>query len=379
LGEAVRQEAGALAMATAKRILVAGAGGTPSLNFIRSLRKAKERFFLIGICSNKYDLCKAKQCVDKYYLVPSARDRSYLAVLQSIIKKTRPQFLHAQNDEEVYVISKHRDELGTATFLPAHETIEICQDKFESARIWKAHGLTVPKTYRINDRNDLKQAFRKIKGKVWIRATSGAFGKWSLPTNDVRFAEYWIDYYKGWGQFSAAEYLSPRSVTWLSLWKDGELIVAQGRERLYWEFSNRSVSGVTGITGTGVTVADKRLDSLALKAIYAIDKKPNGIFGVDLTFDRNGVANPTEINIGRFFTTHEFFTAAGLNMPLLYVKLAFHQKVPALRRKINPLPVKLAWVRGMDVEPVLTTVREIEKEEDILRATLRKVAREIKR
>ena len=64
-----------------------------------------------------------------------------------------------------------------------------------------------------------------------------------------------------------------------------------------------------------MTVSDPVVDDIAQRAIRAINPEPSGIFGVDLTYDRDGVPNPTEINIGRFFTTHQFFTAAGLNMP----------------------------------------------------------------
>lgn len=356
-----------------KRIIVAGAGGTPALNFILSLKKAKERFYLIGITSNKYDLCKTKKFVDAYFLAPPAKDKNYIPVLKQIIREQKPHFIHAQNDEEIFAISKQRDELDVKTFLPQHKVIQICQDKFRSAEIWKEAGLKVPKTFLIKSENDLKKAFRQIKGKAWVRAISGAFGKWSLCTDNFNFTKQWIDYYNGWGKFCAAEYLSPQSITWLSIWKDEELIVAQGRKRLYWEFANRSVSGVTGITGTGVTVSDKQLDSLAQRAILAIDDKPNGIYGVDLTYDRKGIPNPTEINIGRFFTTHQFFTEAGLNMPYIYLKLAFGEKVTLPKRKINPLKDGLAWVRGMDIEPVLSSLKEISSFEEKLKARLREL------
>lgn len=358
-----------------KRILVGGAGGAPALNFIRSLRKAKEKFYIMGITCNKYDLCKAVQFIDKAFLVPPAKDKYYIPVLKQIIGQTKPQFLHIQNDEEVFVVSKHRDELNVKTFLPRQRIIEICQDKFKSTQIWAKAGLPVPQTLLVRNEKDLREAFNKIKGKAWVRAVSGAFGKWSLPTENFTFARHWINYYKGWGKFCVAGYLSPESITWLSIWKEGTLIVAQGRKRLYWEFANRSVSGVTGITGTGVTVSDKKIDDLAIKAIMAIDTKPHGIYGVDLTFDKNGVPNPTEINIGRFFTTHQFFTEAGLNMPYIYVKLAFGERLPRIKKTLNPLKNGLAWVRGMDIEPVLTSLEEIQSLEDKLNARIKKIKR----
>ncbi|MFX1521795.1 MAG: carboxylate--amine ligase [Promethearchaeota archaeon] len=361
-------------MSIIKRIIVGGAGGTPSLNFIRSLRMTSERFFLIGITCNKYDLYKAKKYVDCAFLVPPAKEREYLPVLKDIISETRPDFMHAQNDQEVNVISRHRDELGIKVFLPRHEIVEICQDKFESAKLWKKAGLVVPKTFMIKNEKDLEKAFAEIRGKLWIRAVSGAAGKWSLPTDNFDLAKLWIEHHKGWGEFTAAECLGSESVTWLSVWKNGELVVAQGRKRLYWEFADRSVSGITGITGTGVTVSDREIDSLATKAIKAIDPAPHGIFGVDFTYDKNGVANPTEINIGRFFTTTQFFSEAGLNMPHIYVKLAFDE-VPNLKTKLNPLKQGLAWIRGMDVEPILTSLDEIEKLESDLKTRIEKINR----
>jgi carbamoyl-phosphate synthase large subunit len=181
-----------------------------------------------------------------------------------------------------------------------------------------------------------------------------------LPTDNVEFARLWIDRFNGWGRFTAAECLTPDTVTWLSIWSDGELIVAQTRRRRSWNFGNRTLSGVTGITGVGETCSIPQVDEIALAAIKAIDSAPHGIFGVDMTYDHAGVPNPTEINIGRFFTTHYFFTRAGLNMPKIVRDLAIDRKRPTLAKTINPLPDGLVWIRGMDVEPVLTTTAELE-------------------
>jgi len=347
-----------------KRILVGGAGGTPSNNFIKSLRQSGESFYIIGMTSRSYDLAKAK--TEERYLVPPARDPNYRAVLKQIIAETRPHFFHAQHDFEIELISEWRDDLGVRTFLPAKETVRACVDKYLSYARWKKAGLTLPETMEIGSRDDLKEAFRRF-GELWLRLRKGGGGLGALRTSDYGMAERWIEHYEGWGQFGAAECLTADSVTWMSLWKDGELICAQGRKRLYWEFASRAVAGVTGITGTGVTVSDPDVDRVALAAIHAIDPAPNGIFAVDLTYDARGVPNPTEINIARFFTTIDFFTAAGLNMPALYVKAAFDESLPTIDPPINPLPEGLAWVRGMDCEPVLIPLQTIESWSEDLR------------
>ena len=353
-----------------KRILIGGAGGTPANNFISSLKKSNEEFHFIGITSGKYDIHKAM--TNEKYLVPLARDENYIQVLKLIIAKTKPDFMHVQNDAEVKVVSDNRDEIGVKTFLPSKETVDICVNKWRSYQRWKEAGLKIPETMVIRNESDLKDAFKRF-GKVWIRFDEGAFGRGSLPTDNYEFARIWIDFYQGWGQFCAAECLEQQTITWMSLWKEGNLIVAQGRKRLYWEFANRTISGVTGITGTGVTVSDQLLDDLAQKAIFAVDPKPNGIFSIDFTYDKYGIPNPTEINIGRFFTTHNFFTEAGLNMPEIYIKLAFNESLPYIPRKINPLPSGLAWIRGMDTEPVLVSTKDINRYEETLKAFTDKI------
>ena len=237
----------------------------------------------------------------------------------------------------------------------------MCLDKFQSFEAWKRAGIRVPMTKLIANEEDLHVAFAEFGPKVWLRDIKGAAGKGSFPTDEYEKALHWINLNQGWGHFTAAECLTENSVTWMSIWNEGELIVAQGRKRMYWELGNRAVSGVTGITGAGVTYANPEFDVLAQKVIHAVDSKPHGIFSVDMTYDKNGIPNPTEINIGRFFTTHYFFTKAGLNMPEILIRLVYGESLPPLEKKCNPLPSDLVWIRGVDFEPVLTTMSAVEE------------------
>lgn len=356
-----------------KRILVTGAGGSPSVNFTRSLRKSNNKYYIVGTDADKYYLQRAE--VDSRYMAPLAKDPQYIDYLNYIIEKENIEFVHAQNDTEVMFLSENREKIKAKTFFPKKETVRILQDKFESFKIWEKAGLKVPKTILINRETDLQELLDSLGGSMWIRAITGAGGRGSLPAHDVATAKNWLDFHEKNGSydgnFTASELLEPETVTWMSVWKDGELVVAQGRKRLYWELAKISPSGVTGATGTGLTYSDPELDAIAEKAVRSIDSKPDGLFGVDMAYDKNGVPNPTEINIGRFFTTHQFFTDAGLNMPEIFVKLAYDEEVPELSKVKNPLPDGLVWIRGMDFEPVLsdekTVQKSVEKMENILK------------
>lgn len=346
------------------RVLITGAGGSPSVNFTRSLRQSKQNYHLVGTDADKYYLQRAE--VDSRYLAPLASHPKYIDFLNYIIEKENIDFVHAQNDTEVNFLSEHREHIKAAMFLPKKETVRILQDKFASFEKWQEAGIKVPRTELINRDTDLAQLLDKLGGSMWLRAIAGAGGRGSLPVYDVKTAKNWLDFHEkngAWtGQFTASELLQPETVTWMSLWKDGELVVAQGRKRLYWELAKISPSGVTGATGTGLTYSDTNLDAIAESAVRAVDGSPHGLFGVDMAYDQNGVPNPTEINIGRFFTTHQFFTEAGLNMPEIFLSVATGGSVPEISKKRNPLPDGKLWIRGMDFEPVLTDVETVEAE-----------------
>lgn len=351
------------------KILITGVGGSAGLGFVKSLKYSKKPFYIIGCDSNRYYLERA--IADEKFLIPSCKDPSYLKVLEKIIKITKPDLIYSQVDVEIEILSRHRkmfDKLKVKYFWPSEESIEICMNKYLSYLAWDKAKIKVPETILITTEKDLRKAVRLLGLPIWIREIKGAFGKGSLPAKSFNEAKIWISSHSGWGNFSAAKILDADCmVTWQSIWYKGKLIVAQSRKRLYWEFANRVPSGVTGLTGAGVTIRDKKVDEIALKAIYAVDKNPNGIFSVDLTYDKNGIPNPTEINIGRFFTTHYFFTKAGLNMPLIFTEIALKEKIPDFNKRINPLPVGLTWIRGLDFEPVLTTLKKLQLYEDKLK------------
>ena len=353
-----------------KRIIVAGAGGAAALNFTRSLRLADEPFYLIGIDSSNHYLARAE--TDERHLVPRANEAEYLPVIQQIAAESQAEMIFAQSDAEVSVLSDRRDDLAIRTFLPGRRTVSLCQDKFETYRLWAEAGLRVPDTQLIRTVAELER-FMAENNDIWLRPITGAAGIGSLHTDSVDEAKTWLDFNQGWGNFTIAAYLSPDSVTWQSIWNRGELIVAQGRRRLYWEFANRAPSGITGITGAAVTVADEQVDEISHRAVMAVDAEPHGIFSVDLTYGPDGVPNPTEINIGRFFTTHLFFTTAGLNMPEIAMRLAFGEEPPALERTINPLKPGLVWIRGVDKEPVLTSLDVLDATECELQQRIERV------
>lgn len=350
------------------KILITGAGSVQSNGVINSLlANPNNTEEIIGVGSDPMDLIMSN--AHKKYLIPYSTKPEYKEALLKVLNAEKPDMIHFQHDLELYQAMKFREEIGqrgVKMFIPDNKVINTCVFKHKSYLKFKEAGIKVPENIVVNNEDDLRRAFCELKdeeGKIWLRVMSiGTAGKGSFPTNDYNSAKGWIDKQEGWGDFVAAEMLTPNSVTWLSIWHEGELVVAQTRLRKGWALSSRSISGVTGITRIGETYSNPLIDEISINSIKAVTSKPHGIFGVDMTYDKKGIPNPTEINISRFFATILFFTEAGLNMPEIFKDIALYEKLPKLEKKINPLRDGLLWIRSMDSHPKLTTLEEINKE-----------------
>ena len=349
------------------KVLITACGGPSSLSFSRSLRDAdpeRKKYFLVGTDCDKFNIHRA-EC-DEVFLCPKADDPQYMPFILEIIRKKSINVLHSQPESEAYVIGKNRQKItdtGCRLFMPEQAIIELLRDKGKSYHLWKNAGIKVPENIDLNNANDLKAAFERFGSDIWIRETVGAAGKGALSRPTYETALHQLNINNSWGHAVAAEHLTTRTVTWQSIWFEGKLVVAQGRERLYWAFGNRAQSGVTGLTGTGVTISDKEVDELSKKCILAATEKPHGIYSVDFTYDQQGVPNPTEINIAKFFTTHHFITKAGCNMPEIFIDLAL-DKYNGPMEVLNPCKSDMYWIRGIDVLPILVHKDEIDKKFD---------------
>ena len=339
-----------------KKILVTGAGGPAGINFVKSLSIAPEKMFIAGTEASEHYLHLAP--TDKKYLVPKAKEAGYIDKLNEIIHEEKIDFLHAQPDVEVKIVSENREKIDTTVFLPSKKAVKACQDKLESAEMWEKQNIPVAKTIEIQKERDIDEAFEQFGRPIWIRARHGAGGKGSTPADNRETAISWIRYWKSrnvdW-KFIAQEHLPKRNIAFHSLWKDGELITSMARERVEYIYPYLAPSGIMGTPSVQRTVQDKEVNEIGTEAVLAIDSNFNGIACVDLKENKDGIPCVTEINPGRMFTTSFFFSYAShilyrnysTNLPYLYVKLGFNEKIPN-PQKYNTLPKDVYWIRHMD-------------------------------
>lgn len=337
------------------RILLLGAGSSASINFIKALKLTNKKYYIVGVDRNKFYLEMSP--VNKRYLIErkSGDINQYIQKLVKIIKDERIDFVHAQPDAEVKSLSDYRDLMPTKTFLPTKSAIDIFQDKLLTHNSLSRKGVPVPQTIQITNENVLRKVF-KPKQIIWLRAKTGAGGKASLPTKNYKHAKMWIDYWMNRGlqmsDFLASEYLPGKEVSWLSVWKDGQLICSQQKERIEWVQQGIAPSNVAGTTAIQKTVHYDLYNKIATDTILAVEDKPNGIYTVDMKENKNKVPCVTEINPGRFFTTSLFYATAGVNMPDIFVSLGLG--LPVKKTKpYNCVKENIYWIRVPDGGPTM--------------------------
>jgi carbamoyl-phosphate synthase large subunit len=348
-----------------KSVMVTNAGGRLGLAIVRALHAAPEPIHVVGVDTNPYQLQRAQ--ADEQFIVPRADEPDYLPVLRHLIEQTGVDFLWPNHEAEILKIASSGASIEAATFLPPAPAISLSQDKMASYLRLREARVRVPRSLPISSPDDLAAAFDTLGKPLWLRATAGTGGKGSLQVTKRGKAEEWIDLHQGWGRFMACQYLGPDSAAWESVWKDGDLVLAQTCKRLYWEFSTLTFSGVTGITGTMEWIADPAIDDVASRAIRAVDPMPHGVFTVDVTFDDNGVPFVTEVNGGRFSAAGiSHYLEDGFNVAYTVTQLALGERAVVRAPKLNPISRDVVLVHGMDLAPLVVRKSEVERVTSLL-------------
>lgn len=336
-------------------ILITGGGGSAASNFRDAIGLSGRDYRIVATDSSPYHLELLD--AEKKYLVPRASEPGYLDALNKVIQAEAVDFVHPQPDPEVAFLSAHHDRLAAPTFLPSGAAVELCHDKMAFNDHLRAAGLQVPEAVHIASQDDLRAAIDKLTGigpRVWLRAIRGAGSRASLPISSFYQGDAWIDYWRSfrgldYGDFMVSEFLPGHEFAWQSLWHDGELITCQARERVEYFWGNHTPSGQSSSPSVAKTVNRDDVNRAGEAAVRAVMDRPHGVFCVDMKESAEGNPLVTEINIGRFFTTSNFFAHAGLNMPDMYVQLGLGNPLEDRPPTYNPLPDDLYWVRMIDM------------------------------
>jgi predicted ATP-grasp superfamily ATP-dependent carboligase len=338
------------------RVLILGAGGAAGVNFTRALRRSEVPYYLIGTDVNAHRLLLPD--LDERHAIDRADSDSHGDSIRAIVDQSGPDLIYAQADSEVRYLIDHPHPL--ATMLPAPAAWRIAGDKMGLNAWLDELGIPVPRSIPADnpDAPEVFEELRRQSGKVWVRARTGAGSKAALPVATYRQMANWIDYWCEFrhlrpADFMMCEFLPGDDYAHQSLWHKGRLVTSVARQRLEYVFGEQMPSGQSSTPSVARIVHNPTLNALAESAVKAIDPAPNGVYGVDCKTDAAGMIRVTEINVGRFYTTSDFYAAAGCNLPDLLVRagLGLEAEPPAQR---DPIRAGVTWIRSLDREAVLS-------------------------
>jgi len=335
-----------------KTIALLGCGGNAGMNFVKSLKMKDQKINIVGFDLDRFNLLSSNS--DTKILMSKMEDLEKVDFLNDHIQKLNIDFIHAQPDLEVKFLCEFGHLLKCSVFPHSLSEWDVFANKHFCSINWGEKLDLSFKSFSLIEvtRDPSKWDFLfEPSGKVWCRSITGAGSKAALPITSLEQAKSWANYWvesRGMAMedFMLSEYLPGREFAVQTFWLDGEIIHSQARERLVYFFGNIMPSGQSSTPAVAMTISEDRVYEIAEQSIKCLVDKPNGIYCVDLKENSLGEIIPMEVNYGRFFTTSDFFSNLGMNSPFSYVN--------CLRdKKINSLPEKIYWIRGLDREPFL--------------------------
>ena len=334
-------------------VLILGAGGAAGINFCRALRRA-DQFRLI--VADVHPLRLRLPDADGYELVPKVAERDP-ELLETLIQRHGVNVVYAQADSEVRGLLQHPRPIPARTLLPKPSAWDIASNKLELSHHLFGHRVPVPVS-RLAVGPEAKEDFAELRelgrGKVWVRAKTGAGSKAALPVTTFDQMQHWIDYWcdsRGLhrSDFMQCQYLPGDEFAWQGVYQNGTLIGSVVRQRLEYVFAEQMPSGQSSTPSVARIVHRPDVNDLAEAAVATLGT-PHGVFGVDCKADAAGVVRVTEINAGRFYTTSDFYASAGANLPAAWTLAAAGESVTLGRDRI---PAGVTWVRSLDREALL--------------------------
>lgn len=334
-------------------VIVTGCGGSAAYNFIDSLKLASSATEVVGVdtSSDMIELSNA----DSKHVIQYGNFEGFAQEINQLVSRYSATVVFAQPDNEVELLARARHLIDARTFLPETEEILLAKDKAKLGALLRKEGVQVPKSFSVENPQQLNEGFSQLtvsNGKVWVRAKSGAGSRASLPCSSSDQAESWIKWWVEernleWSDFMVSEFLPGREFALQTIWQNGKLIAAQARERIKYLYGFLSPSGQSSTPQIAATTSRQDVYEVGIKAINALSDSPNGVYCVDMKCDREDQPKVTEINVGRFFTTSNFFSHAGLNMPEMARRAAEGEELQVVG--IAPLKEGLKWIRMVDM------------------------------
>ena len=339
------------------KIIITGACAVSARNVLRSLKMSelfKEATFIgWDMCSILYGVYSKD--FDRLYKVPAVSASNYRDVVNSILKKEKPDAVMVLPEVEVLYWAKNPFEVRY--LVPDAAFCEVAISKRKLFNLLQGTGL-VPTSTDLSREDAFNESYQMpLPYPRWIRDASAgtASGKGSFMAHNIRELRAWVEINEGIDHFQLSEYCPGGNYGVLCLFDNGKLLKLAIAERLEYIMAKVAVSGITGNTSKGRFLNDESIKKIALKAIEKVCEATkttmNGLVVVDMKADSHGVAKVTEINI-RYVAYNCCLASAGFNLAEYHL-LATLGRSNELSKNIEmKFPENNLFLRDVDGLPI---------------------------
>lgn len=327
-------------------VLILGDSRT-SLPVLRSLAK---RNVNAGVAApNKKDVpFLSRYCKNKIWCPSSREDPNFfLKTFQKIVKKEQFDIWFPMGDCSLNIISENREKVLPYIGLPIanRETINTVFDKSQLIRLARTENVPIPKTFFIENIQDLKEVSEKITYPAVIKSKHSWVWKrdktFQSRPEYVNSAQDLISAYKSMHNdfpFPMIQEYIP-GVTY----SVGVLCNHSKLRAICCIKQHRTVPVAGGWATFRETVKlDQEMKEYTLRLMRALDW--HGVAEVEFKVDsRDSTPKLMEIN-GRFWGSTELAIASGVDFPYLLYCLAVDGDIkPVFRYKVG---IKRRWLEG---------------------------------
>jgi carbamoyl-phosphate synthase large subunit len=299
------------------KILITSAGSTNGVNVIKALKEQKElKLFLIACDMNP--LAAGFYMADKYFVVPKANNPNFIPTILKICKKERVQIIIPTFSFELPFFAKNKaiiEKEGIKMAISDYETFLITEDKLRTYEYFKKWEIPFPKVYTENEIQE-----KKVKFPVIIRPINASGSKDVVKVNNWEELYFFKKYIKNSfvQEFVEGEEYTIDGINDLR----GKMIAASPRIRLETK-GGLAVKSITVNSPQMVKFTKKIVEGFKIKGPFNVQciKKGKEIKFIEVNsrFPSGGL--PLTVK-------------AGLNIPLILVKLLLGHKIK--KSKIKP-------------------------------------------
>lgn len=265
-------------------------------------------------------LAPALYDADKYFIVPSIGEESYLETILTICTENRVNAVFSLIDPELSLLARHKDEflsVGTVPIISDYDTVEMCFDKYLLHNFLIKEGYKTAKTYISKEvfYRDLEKG--RISFPVFLKPRKGSASLNISVANEVeeletifkRHDDLLIQEYMHGTEYGADVYIDMISRKPVSI------------------FIKEKIKMRAGETDKSVSMKDKRLFDLIED--FVVKSNLAGVVDIDI-FKINNEYYISEVN-PRFGGGYPHAYECGLNFPKMIIN--------NIRGIVNPVEI----------------------------------------